>query len=374
MQWSGEIRSGLAALCAAALAAPLCAQQVPLSALGRFDGWRENALIGYGLVTGLAGSGDSRRNEVTRQALRNVLSRLGTTVTEDQISSRNVAVVIVTATLPASANVGDRIDATVTSIGDARSLAGGALLMTPLLGPDQRAYALAQGALVAGGHSFESDLNLQQRNYPTAAALQGGATIEAPVDARILRSDGELSFLLSDPNFGTAERIAASINARFGAGSARVENADEVKIRFTGAPDQLATFVAGIQALAIEPHRQPRVVINERTGTIVAGGDVLISSVVISQGDIRVTVTGERTASQPSFISGLASDVRSLVVTNTRLQVDQPSRDAVVQFPNTTVADLVEGLSRAHVNTRRTISILQAIRTAGALHADIIVQ
>jgi flagellar P-ring protein precursor FlgI len=374
MRRRGGIKSGLALLFAVALGAPLPAQQVPLSTLGRFDGWRENALIGYGLVTGLAGSGDSRRNEVTRQALRNVLSRLGTTVTEEQISSRNVAVVIVTATLPASANIGDRIDATITSIGDARSLAGGALLMTPLLGPDQRTYALAQGPLVAGGHSFESDLNLQQRNYPTTALLQGGATIEAPVDARILRPDGELSFLLNDPNFGTAERIATSINARFGPGSARVENADEVKIRFPGPADQLASFLAGVQALAVEPNRQPRVVINERTGTIVAGGDVLISSVVISQGDIRVTVTGERSASQPGFISGFASDVRSLVVTNTRLEVDQPSRDAVVQFPNTTVADLVEGLSRARVNTRRTIGILQAIRTAGALHADIIVQ
>lgn len=370
----GACHTALAALFAAMLAVPLHGQQVPMSALGRFDGWRENALIGYGLVTGLAGSGDSRRNEVTRQALRNVLSRLGTSVTEEQISSRNVAVVIVTAILPASANVGDRIDATITSIGDARSLAGGALLMTPLLGPDQRTYALAQGSLVAGGHSFESDLNLQQRNYPTTATLQGGATIETSVDARILRSNGEISFLLSDPNFGTAERIATSINARFGPGSARVENADEVKIRFGGSPEQLAAFVSDIQAMSIEPNRQPRVVINERTGTIVAGADVRISSVVISQGDIRVTVTGERTASQPGFISGFASDVRSLVVTNTRLEVDQSARDAVVQFPNTTVADLVEGLSRARVNTRRTISILQAIRTAGALHADIIVQ
>src|SRR5207253_1128938 len=155
--------------------------------------------------------------------------------------------------------------------------------------------------------------------------LQGGATIETAVDARILRADGELSFLLNDPNFGTAERIATSINAHFGPGSARVENADEVKIRFGRPAEELAAFVADIQALPVEPNRQPRVVINERTGTIVAGADVQISSVVISQGDIRITVTGERTASQPSFISGFASDARSLVVTNTRLEVDQPS-------------------------------------------------
>ena len=360
--------------CAMLAAAPAAAQQVPLSALGRFEGWRDNALIGYGLVTGLAGSGDSRRNEVTRQALRNVLSRLGTSVTEEQISSRNVAAVIVMATLPASANVGDRIDVVVSSIGDARSLAGGTLLMTPLLGPDQRPYALAQGPLVAGGHSFESERNLDQRNYPTTAVLQAGATVETAVDAHILRDDGELAFLLGDPNFATAQSVAEAVNARFGADTAWVRNADEVRMRFRGERARLAAFVAELQALTVQPTRAARVVINERTGTIVAGGDVTISSVVISQGDIRVTVTAENSASQPSFISGFASDVRSLIVTNTRLEVEQSQGDAVISFPNTTVADLVEGLSRARVNTRRTISILQAIKAAGALHADIIVQ
>lgn len=361
-------------LCSAILPGAALAQQVPLSAIGRFDGWRENSLVGYGLVTGLAGSGDTRRSEVTRQALKNVLSRLGTSVSEEQISSRNVAVVIVTARLPASANVGDRLDVTVSSIGDARSLAGGTLLMTPLLGPDQRAYALAQGPLVTGGHSFEADLNSQQRNYPTTALLQGGGTVEREVNASIVGSDGSVRFLLSEPNFATASRIAAAINGRFGPNIAVARNADEVRINFGGAPSELATFAAEIQSVTVEPDRLARVVINERTGTVVAGGDVMISSVVISQGDVRVTVTGERYASQPSFIDGFARDVRSLVVTNTRLDVDEGNGDAVVRFPNTTVADLVEGLSRARVNTRRTISILQAIKAAGALHAELVVQ
>jgi flagellar P-ring protein precursor FlgI len=358
------------------VAAPIAAsaQSVPLRGLGRFAGWRENALIGYGLVTGLAGSGDTRRSGVTRQALQNVLSRLGTTVTEDQISSRNVAVVMVIATLPASANIGDRIDATVSSIGDARSLAGGTLLMTPMLGPDQRPYALAQGSLVVGGYSFESDLNRQQRNYPTTATLQGGATVETAVDAHILRADGQLSFLLSDPNFATASRIAEAVNGRFGGGSAIARSADEVTIRYPGDPAQLTTFLSEIQALSVTPERTPRVVVNERTGTIVAGGDVTISSVAISQGDIKVTVKAENVASQPGFVSGFASDVRSLVVTNTRLDVEDGVGDTVMRFSNTTVGDLVQGLSRARVNTRRIISILQAIKTAGALHADIIVQ
>lgn len=358
------------------VAAPIAAsaQSVPLRGLGRFAGWRENSLIGYGLVTGLAGSGDTRRSGVTRQALQNVLSRLGTTVTEDQISSRNVAVVMVIATLPASANIGDRIDATVSSIGDARSLAGGTLLMTPMLGPDQRPYALAQGSLVVGGYSFESDLNRQQRNYPTTATLQGGATVETAVDAHILRADGQLSFLLSDPNFATASRIAEAVNGRFGGSSAIARSADEVTIRYPGDPAQLTTFLSEIQALSVTPERTPRVVVNERTGTIVAGGDVTISSVAISQGDIKVTVKAENVASQPGFVSGFASDVRSLVVTNTRLDVEDGVGDTVMRFSNTTVGDLVQGLSRARVNTRRIISILQAIKTAGALHADIIVQ
>jgi flagellar P-ring protein precursor FlgI len=364
----------IAAILLVAIAAPALAQQVPIKGLGRFEGWRDNALIGYGLVTGLAGSGDTRRSVVTRQALRNVLSRLGTTVTDDQISSRNVAVVLVTAVLPASANVGDRIDVTVSSVGDARSLAGGTLIMTPLLGPDQQTYALAQGPLVVGGYNFESELNQQQRNYPTTAILQAGATIEASVDAAILKNDGHLSFLLNDPSFTTAQRIADQISARFGLGVASVKNADEVRIRFAGGAAALAPFMAALENLTIQPDAMPRVVINERTGTVVSGGDVTISSVVIAQGDIKVTITADKTASQPSFISGFASDVRSLVVTNTTLEVDQGGQDVAMRFPSTTIADLVQGLSRAGVDTRRTISILQAMKTAGALHADIIVK
>jgi flagellar P-ring protein precursor FlgI len=355
-----------------AMPTPAPAQEVPLKALGRFDGWRENALIGYGVVIGLAGSGDTRRNAGTRQALRNVLSRLGTVVTEDQISSRNVAVVIVTAKLPASANVGDRLDAMVASIGDAHSLAGGTLLMTPLLGPDQRPYALAQGPLIAGGYSLESELNQQKRNYPTSALLQGGATVETAADAKILGSDGELTFLLGQPSFATAQRIADAINGRFGPGTASVRNADEVRIRLLAGEDRMAAFVAELESVAVQQERGARVVINERTGTIVAGGEVMISSVVVSQGDIKVTVTADNHASQPNFISGFGRDVRSLVITNTKQNVDQRSGDAVLRFSNTRVADLVQGLSQARVNTRRTISILQAIKAAGALQADII--
>ncbi|KQN39491.1 flagellar biosynthesis protein FlgA [Sphingomonas sp. Leaf407] len=362
-----------------ALAGPLpaAAQEVPIKALGRFDGWRENALVGYGLVIGLSGSGDTRQSVVTRQALRNALGRLGTNVESAEISSRNVAVVMVTATLPPSANVGDRIDATIASIGDARSLAGGTLIMTPMLGPDGRTYALAQGQLLVGGHRFDSQLNREQRNYPTSAILQGGATIEASVDSSILKPGGELSFLLAEPSFSTAERIAAGISGRLGPGAAWARNADEVRVRYAGPAANLTAFLADIERVTVRPDAPPRVVINERTGTVVAGGDVTLSSVVIAQGDIKISVVAENVASQPDFYTGFASDpggVRSLIVTNTRLNVAQGAGDRTFRFPSTTIADLVQALSNARVDTQRMIGILQAIKAAGALHADLVIR
>lgn len=358
------------------VAAPLAAsaQTVPIKALGRFDGWRENALVGYGLVTGLSGSGDSRSSTVTRQALRNVLSRLGTNVTPEDISSRNVAIVVVTARLPASANIGDQIDVTVSSIGDARSIAGGTLLMTSLLGPDQQVYALAQGPLVVGGHQFEAQLNSNQRNYPTTGRIVLGATIERAVDARLRSASGEISFLLAQPDFETAQNIADAVVGRFGSGAARVENADRVIIAAPGNSAALAQHIAAIEGLSVKPARQFRVVVNERTGTVVAGADVSISPAVISQGDIRVQVETRNEGSQPSFISGLANDVSSLVITNTKLEVEDGRNDATIRLGSTTVGDLVQGLNSLHVSTRRMISILQALRSAGALHADLIVE
>lgn len=350
------------------------AQEVPVRALGRFDGWRENALVGYGLVTGLSGSGDSRNSVVTRQALHNVLARLGTTVQPADLASRNVAVVIVTAMLPAAANVGDRIDVTVSSIGDARSIAGGTLLMTSLSGPDQQVYALAQGPMVVGGYQFDTQQSLSQRNYPTTGRVVLGATIERAVDARLVNARGEIAFLLAQPDFGTARNIANAIAARFGPATARVENADRIVI--TAPTDQAAVagFIASIEALTVRPERSFRVVVNERTGTVVAGGDVMISPVVISQGDIRVTVETRDEGLQPLYVSGLASDAGGLVITNTKLDVDQGSNDATIKLGSTTIGDLVQGLNALHVDTRRIISILQAMKTAGALHAELVVE
>jgi len=312
--------------------APAFADEVRIRDLGRFLCQRDNALVGYGIVTGLAGSGDSPRSEVTRQALRNALSRLGANVLPEQLQSRNVAAVIVTATLPPAANVGDRIDVTVSSIGDARSLAGGTLLMTPLLGPNQRPYALAQGSLVVGGHRFDSQLNSNQRNYPTTGTVAGGATVEAPVQPTLVGA-GELTFVLRDPDFSTAERVADGINQALGRRAARVRGADAIVI--AAEPGEVTGLIAAVENVRVTPSELARIVINERTGTVVAGEAVQISSVVISQGDIRVAVTADTQASQPQFYSGFGEGVQSLVVTNTRLDVSN-GRDAIVRLPNIT--------------------------------------
>jgi len=356
----------------AATRAMAATESVRLKDLGRFLGWRDNALVGYGIVTGLAGSGDSPRSAVTKQALSNVLGRLGSNVPPDLLESRNVAAVIVTATLPPTAKVGDRIDVTATSIGDARSLVGGMLLMTPLLGADQRRYALAQGALVVGGYNFEDNGNLRQKNYPTTGVCAGGATVESQVDADLLADGGKLTFVLNDADFTTAERVAESLNQTLGEGAARASGANAVSIETQGS--DLSRLIARIENVTIAPDQVARVVINERSGTVVAGGAVQVSSIVIAQGDIKISVDTDHQASQPLVLGGNAPDVRSLIVTNSKLKVSDGVHDAVVRLPNTTVADVVNALAKAKVDTRRTIAVLQAIKAAGALHADIIVQ
>jgi flagellar P-ring protein FlgI len=343
--------------------------------LGRFLGWQESALVGYGLVTGLSGSGDSPHSNVTQQALSNVLSRLGANVPAADLESRNVAAVIVTASLPPTARVGDQINVTVTSIGDARSLVGGTLLMTPLLGADQHGYALAQGSLVVGGYNFRDNGNLRQKNYPTSGVIVGGANVETAVEAKLLDADGKLTFVLADPDFTTAERVADGLNLALGPGTARAKDAETVLIDAGGDPAELTRRIADIESVAVRPDQPARVVINERSGTVVAGGTVQISSVVIAQGDVKVSVDAFHDYVEPVGRGGGGRrGGGGLIVTNSTLDVSEGNGDAVVRLPNTTVADLARALAQAKVDTRGTIEILQAIKAAGALHADIVVQ
>lgn len=347
---------------------------VRLKDLGRFHGWRDNMLIGYGIVTGLAGSGDTPRNQATRQALSNLLSQFDLNVAQDQIQSRNVAMVMITAVLPPAANVGDKLDVNITSMGDARSLAGGTLVMTPLRGPDRKTYALAQGPISIGGYRHDANGNLKQKNHPTSGIVPDGATVESSVRADLTVKDGAIQFILKEPDAITAARIAQRVNQVLGGGTAQVAGAESVRILAPAQGADLNNYVARIEALDVTPDQRSRVVVNERTGTVVAGGDMRIAPITVSHGDIRVSVATQYSASQPGLVSFTGPEVRSLVIGNSELSVEEAGQTVAETFPHGTVGDLVQALRKNRVSTRDVIAILQAIKAAGALHADIIIQ
>lgn len=352
------------------------AQPVRVKDLGKISSSRESGLLGYGLVTGLAGTGDSARNKATRQSIANMLSRFDLAIASDDIQSRNVAAVMVTASLATYARPGDTLDVTVTSIGDARSLVGGSLLLAPLKGPDGRVYALAQGPLTVGGYRYDANNNLVQKNHPTVGLISNGASVEVGMSAPGERPNVEsLTFVLHDADFTTAGRIADAINEMAGAGTAEVRDAAGIEIRIPASSrNQVPGFMRRLEALSVQPDRHARVVVNERTGTIVTGGDVRIAKVAVSYGNLTVTVAAETSVSQPLLVRQTGPDVRTQVVTNSKLTVDDSTGAKFVPAGGTTVADLVQALTTLKTNTRDTIAILQAIKAAGALHADLIVQ
>lgn len=280
---------------------------------------------------------------------------------------------MVVATLPPSATNGDKIDINVTSIGDAHSLAGGTLLLTPLMGPNARVYALAQGPLVVGGFRYDSNSNVEQKNSPTAATVPGGATVEETVTADLQGPDG-LTFLLKDPDFTTAQNVADAIDRNLGAGAAEVRSAEAVAIKSPPGNGDIHRLIARIESLGVVPDQIARVVVNERAGTVVAGGGARLSNVVIAQGDIRVSVQIDHDAPFAPFSYDRVGEARHRSpALPTRLTVME-GNDTVINSPGVSIADLVQALNRAHVSTRTMIAILQAIKGAGALHADLIVQ
>jgi flagellar P-ring protein FlgI len=350
------------------------AEMVRVKDLGKLQGWRDNALVGYGVVTGLAGTGDSPSSRATRQALANVLSQFNLSLSPDQVQSRNVAVAMVTAALPTFAREGDKLDVTVASAGDARSLLGGALLLTPLKAPNGRVYALAQGALSVGGYRYDSNGNVVQKNHPTVGSVPNGAVVEVGVTAEMVKAD-VLTFVLSEADYTTAQRVASAINKQLGDGAARAVDASGIEVRVPplNRPN-LVDFVARIENVAVEPDRRARVVINERTGTVVAGGDVRISKVAISHGDLKISIAQHNTASQPMNLVRPGPGIQTEVVTNTRIDVEERNGPGFVNATSPSVADLVQSLNKLKTQTRDVISILRAIKAAGALHAELIVQ
>jgi flagellar P-ring protein precursor FlgI len=357
-----------------AASAAVAAETVRIKDLGYLQGWRDNALVGYGIVTGLAGTGDSPSNRTTRQALSNVLAQFNLTVPADQVQARNVAVVMVSASLPPFAREGDRLDVTVASAGDARSVLGGTLLVTPLRAPNGRVYALAQGALSVGGYRYDANGNVVQKNHPTVGSVPGGAVVEVGVTTQVLAHDS-VTFVLAEADYTTAQRVAIAMNRQLGGEFAEARDASGIEIRVPAAQrDRPVEFFARVENVLVEPDRRAKVVINERTGTVVSGGDVRLSPVAISHGDLKINIATVNAVSQPSGVIRPGPGVRSEVVTNTRIDVDEQEGPGFLRSSGPSVADLVQSLNRLRTNTRDVISILRAIKAAGALHGELVVQ
>jgi flagellar P-ring protein precursor FlgI len=354
---------------------------IRLKDLVHIEGVRDNALVGYGLVVGLAGTGDSSRNEPTLQSIANTLTRFGLRVTSDEISSRNIAGVIITATLPAFINPGDKIDINVASIGDARSLLGGTLMLAPLKGPDEQIYALAQGPLSVGGFRYDAFGNVVQKNHPTVGQIPGGAIVEASVSSHVVSQSGNLFLLLDSPDYTTAARAADAINARMppieGGTVIRAQAVDAERIAVRLTEDERYHLVGSIETIegtVIRPDQAARIVVNERTGAVVSGGDVRLGSVTVSYGELKVSISTEYSAASPILVGHGGHGIRSTALPDVDLDVDEVSKPAVTMPEGAKVSDLVTALNKIKISPRDTISILEAIKRAGSLHAELIIQ
>ncbi|RME72945.1 MAG: flagellar basal body P-ring protein FlgI [Planctomycetota bacterium] len=356
----------LGLVCAAALGfgAP-SAHAARLAELVDIDGVRDNQIYGIGIVVGLNGTGD--RSPASKQMLANVYRRLGLRVTQRDVKSDNVAAVLITATLPPFARPGQRIDVNLSTIGDAKSLFGGTLLQAPLEGADGQVYAVAQGSLSVGGFSFGGQGASAQRNHPTVARIPGGALVEREVPMHLVAADGRVRLLLRTPSFRTAERVAAAVTEQVGA-SARALDAAAIEVLLpteTLRERRAVPFVAKLLDLEVEPDTPAKVVINERTGTIVAGERVEIGTVVISHGNLTVTVTETPVASQPPALSGGSTEV----LPRTQVKAAEQGSHFVILRRTTTVGDLAAALNALGGTPRDIIAIFQAIERAGALRA-----
>jgi len=364
------MRRLVTALClalAAALPATAASAKSRIKDIVEFEGVRENMLVGYGIVVGLNGTGDSLKNSpFTRQSLEAMLERLGVNTRDANLNTKNVAAVMVTARLPAFAAAGSQIDASVSALGDAKSLLGGTLLVTPLLGADGQAYAVSQGtvqtgSVSAGGASGSS----VTKGVPTAGRIASGAIVEREIGFQ-LAGMSQLRMTLRNPDFTTARRIADVINAAY-PGSAAADNPTIVTLRPSQGQD-MVTLVTAVEQMAVEPDSPAKVVIDEVSGVIVMGADVRISTVAIAQGNLTISVQETPLISQPApFSQGQTAAVpRSGVSVE-----EEKGRRLLTLKQGASLANLVAGLNALGVTPRDMISILQTIKAAGALQADI---
>ena len=336
----------------------------------QFEGVRDNMLVGYGLVVGLNGTGDSLANgHFTKQSLQAMLNRLGVKPTDAGLDSDNVAAVMVTAVLPPFARKGSRIDVTVSSLGDASSLLGGTLLVTPILGADGEVYAVSQGQLAVGGFSAGGDAETVVKGVPTSARIANGAIVEREVnfDLAALKT---VKLTLRNPDFTTARRVAQAINAFLGTNAASPSDTTTVQLKVPGDYEEnVVGLLTDIEQLRIVPDQLARVIIDEQSGIIVMGENVRISTVAIAQGSLTIRITESQQVSQPGPFAEVGT---TTTVDRTDIDIDDGSdqRLAVVN-EGVTLQEMVNGLNSLGIGPRDMITILQAVKAAGAMQASI---
>lgn len=340
--------------------------------IASIEGIRDNQLVGYGLVVGLRGTGDTQQTVFPEQTLISALEKMGVTVPQSgstlsaqNMQIRNMAAVFVVATLPPFSREGSKIDVTVSSAGDARSLEGGVLLMTPLYGPDGQIYAQAQGPLVLGGYAIAAAGNVRQMNYPTTGRIPSGALVERALSFNLDQLK-TIDVLLNNADFHTAEQMADAINKALGSDRAHALDSRRVEIVPHPGEDRAALLDA-IESVQVNVYPRAKVVVNERTGTVVIGGTVRLQPVSILHGGLAVTITSTPMVSQPNpFGQGTTQ-----VVNQTTVQAQDEPVNRIELKAGATVEDLVQELQRTGATARDVISILQAMKEAGALEADL---
>jgi len=338
------------------------------------EGIRDNSLIGYGLVVGLKGTGDKQQTYFTIQTLASILARMGVeippSVLQSTVQVKNVAAVFVTARLPPFARPGMQLDVMVSSVGDARSLEGGTLLLTPLYAADGQVYAAAQGPLAVGGYSVGSAANSKQVNHPTVGRIPSGGLVERDSSLDLTKM-GNVSLLLNDANFTTAEAVAAAINhelsAAASAPAATAVDSRRVEIKGVAGKNDVPALLARVENLEISVKRKAKVVVNERTGTVVMGQDVRLGAVSILHGTFSIEVSTTHSVSQPAPLSNGQTEV----TTDTRVSTTEAPARNLELSEGASVEELVKRMQAIGATARDVISILQAIKAAGALEADL---
>lgn len=345
---------------------------VRLKDLVEFDGVRGNDLVGYGLVVGLNGTGDGLRNApFTEEIMSNILERLGVNVAGEQFRPKNVAAVFVTTTLPPFARVGSQIDVTVSAIGDAKSLLGGTLIMTPLNAADGLIYAVSQGTVIAGGAVAEGDAASVVTGVPTSGVIPSGARVEREIDFQ-LDSLNKVRLALREPDFTTARLIETAVNRNFGRKVARMLDPGTVEMDIESTRSQsTAHAISQVENILVEPQRKARVVVDQRSGTIVMGDEVRLSRVAVSQGNLTLRIEETPLVSQPNpFANG-----QSVVIPRTGAALEEEEGIALAEVPEaTTLSEVISGLNALGVSPRDMIDILKSIKAAGALHAEFVVR